>query len=181
MMIEVEAKVRIFDPENFRKKIKKISRFVRKEKKIDDYYTLESGKSYPKKSLRIRKKGGVYEVNFKRRLSFVKGIHAKNEEEFVVSNIVPFVDLIENFGFRRWLRKEKATELYNVGKNFNIELNEVKNLGWFLEIEYMCDLKNLGIARKKVLEIISLLGIKNKDIISEGYTKMLWDKGKLGV
>ena len=40
------------------------------EKKIDDYYTLKGDRKYPRKSLRIRKKKGIYEVNFKINLSF---------------------------------------------------------------------------------------------------------------
>ncbi len=180
-MIEVEAKIKISTPSEFREKIKKIAPFIKKEYKIDDYYTLESLKSYPKKSLRVRKRGKIYEINFKQRLSYINRVHAKNEHEFIVNNIIPFLDLIKDFGFKHWLRKKKITELYNISKNFNIEINSVENLGWFLEVEYLCEMNGIRLARKKVLEIISKLGINKKDIVQEGYTKMLWDKGKIVV
>ena len=174
-MIEVEAKVRIPDINAFRRKIKNKYNFIRKEKKIDDYYTLENLNSYPKKSLRIRKREEVYEINFKQKLSYIKGVHVKDEHEFVIRNIAPFIELIEDFGFKRWLRKEKTTELYNIGKNFNIEINYVKKLGWFLEIEYLCKKSEINYSRKKVLEVVKKLGINKREVIEIGYTRMLWD------
>lgn len=180
-MIEVEAKIRISDPNKFREKIKHIAKFAKKEKKIDNYYTLQPLNSYPTKSLRIRKRGKIYEINFKQKLSYIKGIHAKNEHEFYVSNPTSFLNLIKDFGFRPWLRKEKITELYKIKNNFHIEINKVKNLGWFLEVEYLSTKKSINKAREQVLNIIKKLGIEKKDIIADGYTKMLWDKRKLGI
>ncbi len=180
-MIEVEAKIKVSDPAVFRRRIKKIANFVNKEKKIDDYYTLESLKKYPLKSLRIRKKGNIHEINFKQRLSYANGVHAKNEKEFILKDVEPFLELIRDFGFKQWLRKEKSSETYEISKNFHIEINYVKHLGWFSEIEYLCEKKDIEMARKKVLEIINGLNISKKDIVKEGYTRMLWDKGKLGI
>lgn len=177
-MIEVEAKIRVSDPNKFLKKITSIAKYERTERKIDDYYTLEDLSHYPRKSLRIRKKGNFYEINFKQRISYIKGVHAKKETEFKVSNIDRFLNLIRDFGFKKWLRKEKVTKLYRIRNNFHIELNNVKGLGWFLEIEYLADMKNIERARKEVLDVVKKLGFGKKDLISEGYTKMLWDKGK---
>jgi len=175
-MIEVEAKIKISSPEEARKKIRQIAKFTKKQVKIDDYYTLEKLNHYPEKSLRIRKTGNTYEINFKQRLSYIKGIHAKNEQEFKSDDIEDFLILIKNFGFRKWLTKIKHNETYRIRKNFNIELNHVKNLGWFAEVEYLTTLGDINKARKEVLKVISLLGAGRKDIIKDGYTKLLWDK-----
>ena len=176
-MIEVEAKVKIPNEKEYRKKIKTFGEFKGIEKKTDDYYSLESPKRYPRKSLRVRKKNKTYEINFKEKLSYVKGVHAKNEQEFQVDDIKDFLSLINDFGFKKWLTKIKTTELYEIRKNFHIELNHVKNLGWFLEIEYLTSKNNIRSARKQVLQVIRKLGLKNKDIVKQGYTKMLWNKG----
>ena len=175
-MIEVEAKIKIASPEIFRKNCRKFARFIRKEKKIDYYYTLENLKQYPKKSLRIRKRKGLYEVNFKQRLSYIKGVHAKNEHEFILNDISTFLDLIKDFGFKQWLIKEKISEIYRIGNNFNIEINFVKHLGWFIEIEYLTDKKGIPNARNKILDIINRLKINKNNIIKEGYTKLLWNQ-----
>jgi|SRR3989344_4097046 len=180
-MIEVEAKIHINGPEEFREKASKLGKYIGKEDKLDDYYTLENIKEFPQKSLRVRKRNNIYEVNFKNKINYIKGVHAKNEEEFQVTDISPFLNLIHEFGFKRWLRKEKTSEIYEIKKDFHIEINNVKNLGWFLEVEYLADKRHIGQARSSVLKIIKELGIDKKDIIEEGYTKMLWGENKLGI
>lgn len=175
-MIEVESKAKINDSNAFRIAARSLGRFVGKQEKIDDYYTLEKPGRYPKKSLRIRKRQGHYEINFKHSLGYQHGVHAKKETEFIVKDVNDFLAVINEFGFRKWLRKEKTTELYEIGKNFHIELNNVKGLGWFVEVEYLADEQHIAYARKKVEEVLVKLGIKKNQIIKPGYTKMLWDK-----
>ena len=175
-MIEVEAKAKIKNLKNIRAKARMIGKYIGKEKKIDDYYTLERLKKYPQKSLRIRKINGFYQVNFKQRISYINGVYAKKETEFKISDINDFLALIEDFGFKKWLRKEKETELYKIKKNFHIELNKVNGLGFFAEVEYLCDKNDIEKARKEVLRAIKELGINKKELVKEGYTKMLWNK-----
>ena len=175
-MIEVESKARIINPEKIRVLAQKIGHYKGKERKVDDYYTLERGKKYPEKGLRIRKRSGFYEINFKQRISYKKGVFAKRETEFKVSDISGFLRFINDFGFKKWLTKEKYTELYEIKRNFHIELNHVKKLGWFVEVEYLSNLKDVKSAAKEVRAVLEKLGINKKDIVKEGYTKLLWDK-----
>jgi len=179
-MIEVEAKIKVSNPNKYRKKILEITKLVKKAKKIDDYYSLEQNpkKNYPKKSLRIRKINKHYEINFKQKLSYIKGIHAKNEQEFMVTDIRNFLNLIKDFGFKHWLRKIKYSEVYEINKNFHIELNNVKNLGWFIEIEYLAKPNEISKARNNILKIMKQLSLDKDKIIKDGYTKMLWNKKK---
>jgi predicted adenylyl cyclase CyaB len=174
-MIEVEAKVKISDPNKMRKKAKTLAKYRGTQTKIDNYYSLDT-KNYPKKSFRIRKLNGVYQVNFKHRLKSKSKVDLKNEVEFHVSNIEDFLALIHNFGFRKWITKEKHSEIYEISKRFHIEINHVKGLGWFAEVEYLAHPNETLHARKEVLRIIGLLGLKKKDIVKTGYTKLLWDK-----
>ena len=176
-MIEVEAKIKIPAPEKFRKLARGIGRLIEEEKKIDDYYTLSPKGKYPKKSLRVRKKNAHYEINFKQKLSYIKGIHAKDEREFQVTDINNFIKLIEDFGFRKWLTKIKDSEVYEIKKNFHLEINHVKNLGWFIEIEFLATEKEIPKARKEILQVIKKLGLSQRQVIKDGYTKMLWDNG----
>ncbi len=176
-MIEVEAKVKIPNPSLLKKKIQSIAKFKTREKKTDTYYTLESKNKYPKKSLRIRKTNHTYEINFKQKLSYIKNIHAKKEKEFRVSDMKNFLDLINDFGFRKWLTKTKHSEIYQIKKNFHIEINHVQSLGWFLEIEYLAQNKTqIQKARTQILSILKKLNINKNQIIKDGYTKLLWDK-----
>lgn len=175
-MIEVETKVLVRNPDAVRNKIKKLGRYKGLDIKVDDYYTLEDLRHYPQKSLRIRKIDGYYIVNFKHALSYEKGVHAKKEVEFKVSNIKDFLVLISDFGFRKWLTKEKRCEIFEIKKNFHIELNNVRGLGWFVETEYLSDVKGIEKARNEVAKVMKELGFAKKDVVKHGYTKLLWDQ-----
>ena len=178
-MIEVEAKIKISNPDYFRNKIKKFARFAGKKRKIDSYYTLGEADSYPKRSLRIRRLDGHYEVNIKKRISYIKGVHAKREIELrsIEKNSLPaFLDILKDFGFKKWLVKEKESEIYRIKENFNVEINNVRKLGWFIEVEKLSDAKGIERARMEVVNFIKQLGVSEKNIIKDGYTKMLWDK-----
>ena len=177
-MIEVEAKFRVRDVKSFRKKVRALGKYVGKEKKVDDYYTLEPKGKYPKKSLRVRWRKGFCEVNFKQRVSYSSGVHAKKEVEFRVSDINGFLELIKDIGYRKWVRKEKVTELYKIRDKFHIEINKVKGLGNFVEVEYLSTLKGVAGARRAVSGVLKELGVSQGEIIKDGYTKMLWDKRK---
>ena len=107
-LVEVESKVKVQNADEIRRRIKRIAKFIGIEKKIDDYYCLNKNNKYPKKSLRVRDKGTKREVNFKQRLNYKNGIWAKREVEFAVSDLRGFFELLDDFGFRRWLRKERV-------------------------------------------------------------------------
>lgn len=174
--IEVESKISLKGKNisEVRKRIKSIAKFIKIEHKKDDYYSLEYF-DYPQKSLRIRDFGKILEVNFKKRGSYVNGVHAKTEVQFKVSDLKGFYNLIRDFGFRKWLHKEKITELYRTHDGVNIELNKVKKLGWFIEIEYLCPPKDVPKGRQKVTKVRNALGFTIKDVEKKGYTKQLWE------
>jgi predicted adenylyl cyclase CyaB len=171
--LEVESKIKVSNVKDMRKKIKKIAKYIKTERKIDNYYSLKSG-VYPKKSLRVRSKGSKVEVNFKKWGPYNKGIHTKEESEFEVSDLKNFFGLLNDFGFKRWISKEKTTELYKTRDGINLELNHVKKLGWYLEIEALCHKSGVSKAKKNILNIRKKLEIDNKDIEKRGYTKQLW-------
>lgn len=177
-MIEVETKVFLGDRlGDVRKKSGEIGKYSGTVTKVDDYYTLEDLERFPKKSLRVRRVGGFYIVNFKQRLSYKDSIYAKKEVEFEASDIRCFLKLIEDFGFKKWLTKEKTCEIYKIKSNFQIELNNVKGLGWFAEVEYLVDDESeIECARSEVLSVMEMLGCKKKDFVKPGYTKLLWEK-----
>lgn len=179
MWIEVEAKLAVSDVKKARESIKKIASLAKKETKVDEYYSLSEANTYQKKSLRIRKKKDSVEVNFKKWMNYKQHVNAKKEVEFSVSDINGFYELLRDFGFKRWLKKIKFTELYETSDGIHIELNKVKHLGWFIEIEILCLPREVKQARKRVVELVKELGYEEKDVIKEGYTRALFEKGAI--
>src|SRR3989338_2201001 len=176
-MIEVELKIAISNVNEIRRRASLLGKYKGKQRKVDDYYTLESLDRYPKKSLRVRKLNRAHQINFKHEWKYEKGVHAKKEVEFNVSDINGFLALIKDFGYKKWARKEKITELYEIAKILHIEINNVHGLGWFVEVEYLAKPNEIEVARKRVLLAIKSLGLAKKKPVKEGYTKMLWNKG----
>lgn len=173
---EIEAKTKIKDLKAIKKSLKKFAIYHKKEIKIDSYYTLENyKKAYPKKSLRIRKKGNNRIVNFKHWIDYKNGIHIKKEIEFTTANFKKFLSLLKEFGFKKWITKTKECYIYKYRKS-TIELNKVKNLGWFIEIEYLCSKNEIPKAIREIKSISKKLNLKNFE--EKGYTKQLYEKRK---
>jgi len=183
--LEVETKVRLNKKEvgKLREKIKEIANFVKSGVKGDDYFAIRR-KGYPKKAFRIRATKDEFEINFKKWLKkyWTKDIVVKQEFEFKLKGKEEVEDLLALFkdlGFVEWMKKIKKNETYSYkdDKRVSIEINRVKHLGYFLEIEYLCKKWEIEKARKKIREVLKKLEINPKKIDNTGYTKMLWDKG----
>ena len=182
--LEVETKVCLNKEElpELRKRILKIAKLEKVGTKGDDYFAIKE-KDYPKKAFRIRNKGEVHEVNFKKWLTkyWTKEIVVKEEFEFEIQtkNLNSFISLMKDLGFMEWMKKIKHSESYRYLANdkVDIEINKVKHLGYFMEIEYLCPKRKLRRARKTILKILKDLEINLNKIDNTGYTKMLWYKG----
>jgi predicted adenylyl cyclase CyaB len=182
-LLEVETKVKIRKLRLLRANIKKIATFEKTESRGDDYFALQK-KGYPKKAFRIRYNGEDYVVNFKKRLKhlFSKDIVVKEEFEFTLCDMKHFgnfLALIEDLGFRQWVKKRKRTESYKYKKDKRviIEINRVEHLGYYMEIEYLAKKNEVQKAKKKIREVLKDLNIGSDQIDNVGYTRRLYDKG----
>ena len=66
---------------------------------------------------------------------------------------------------------------YNKDKKVSIEINNVKHLGYFMEIEYLATKSEMKTARNKIMKVLEELEIPLNWVDNTGYTKMLWYKG----
>jgi len=184
--LEVETKIKLDDSEvrKFRKKIREIAKFEKKGKKVDDYFAVQNNPMYyPKKAFRTRTTSDHIEINFKKHLKkyWTKNVVIKQEFEFKIQK-EHFKDMIELFydmGFTEWVQKVKYNETYkwNENKNVSIEINKVKYLGYFIEIEYLVQPSDMKKAIKAIENVMKVLGVKQEQVDNTGYTKMLWYKG----
>ncbi len=183
---EVETKIKLLDDEvaGMRNQIKKIAKLEKKATKADDYFAIQNKLDYPKKAFRIRAAKNKFEVNFKKWLInlWTKDIVVKQEFEFELEGKDQVEDLLALFrdlGFKEWVKKIKHNEtyVYNKDKRISIEINNVKHLGYFLEIEYLCQPSELQKARNRIRDVLKVLNIRPEQIDNTGYTKMLWYKG----
>lgn len=186
--LEVETKVKLEDSQipKLRKKIKQIAKFKKKGQKADDYFAIQK-KGYPKKAFRFRTTKDDVEITFKKHLKkyWTKEVVVKKEFEFTLKGKEEKKDILElfsDFGFKEWVRKVKRNEtyIYKANKNISIEINHVKNLGYFIEMEYLCQKNDVKKAIKALTNLLKELEIDFNQIDNTGYTKMLWYKGTMG-
>jgi len=180
VLLEVETKVRIDNVADLRKRIKKIARFEKKESRSDDYFAIKR-KGYPKKAFRIRSTGKEYVVNFKKWLKsyWTRDIVVKQEYEFKIKDPKNFLALMDDLGFQQWMKKFKTSESYvhKKDKRIIIEINKVRHLGYFMEMEYIARPSEMEKAKNKIRNVLKELKIKPDQVTNIGYTKMLWNKG----
>lgn len=188
VQIEVETKVKLEDEQvpALREKIKQIAKFEKRGTKSDDYFAIQRT-GFPKKAFRFRSMGDKIELTFKKHLKslWTKEVVVKQEFEFNLEGKESMEDLmalLKDFGFKEWVKKIKRNETYKhkKNKNISIEINFIKNLGYFMEIEYICQKHDVEKAINAVTNTLKELEIDFNQIDNTGYTKMLWYKGTKG-
>ena len=178
---EVESKIEVKkeDLEVIRDRVKKIARFTKRQNKFDQYFSLKKA-FYPRKAFRIRSDGKENIVNFKEWIKkfWGEGVVVKEEYEFKIENKEHFLALMKDLGFKEWIKKLKISETYRHKKykKLNIEINEVKGLGHFIEIEYLAKKSEINTAKYLIVKTIKDLKLNKNNIDNTGYTKMLWKK-----
>ena len=94
-------------------------------------------------------------INFKKWIKkyWSKDIVVKQEDEFETKNPEEFLALMLDLGFKQWTKKFKQSEsyLHKKDKRIVIELNKVRHLGYFIEIEYLCQKNEMQKAKEKKL------------------------------
>jgi len=182
--IEVELKAWLHNPRETRKKVEKLAKFVEELSEEDIYFTFAGTKGYQKKRFRLRKVKGKSIVTVKIPTGAGRRAEANREFEFLVSDPEAFKVFCQQFGFRVLIEKQKKVRRYSFRpkkSEFNrpvtIEINKVRNLGDFLEIETMVDRKNQVPKASLFLKaLLQKLEIPVSKIEPVPYTEMLYNK-----
>ncbi|MCD2385545.1 class IV adenylate cyclase, partial [Borreliella burgdorferi] len=143
-------------------------KFIKEEIKTDIYY------SNQKKIIRIRKLNTLEKiVTFKKKiLDNNHTVEINKEIEFKIDSINNFLTLIKELKFKKLYKKIKKSLIYQTN-NLNVEINEIKNLGFFLEIEKIINNQNdIDLAKKEIDNIINQFGLK-ENIETRSYSELL--------
>ena len=186
MNIEVEIKVKVAGFKEIKKKLAKCGNLAKSIKQIDEYYIpchrdFFAKKPHPVEWLRIRtnpdKTIFEYDKSINKRANGLQD--CAHEYETEVSRPDELRKILEFLDFKKVITVQKQREYWNCG-GFEVALDDIKGLGFFVEVEVKGNFKNAGKARRGCIDILDKLGVKfsEKDLINIGYPVLLSNSRK---
>ena len=173
MSYEVELKARLADPAATEAQAAQLGVFAKESYKEDIYFRRHGDTSpVPADRYRLRRDGEHALVTFKQKIS-LDGVEVNDETEFEVNDAHAFFQFTHRFGFEPFVVKRKKSRVYRVGRA-HVELNEIEHLGYFVEIEILCDEEEqVAVARIEVSRLLNQLGLSAEDLESRFYIELL--------
>lgn len=177
MNVEVEIKVRGDNPEEIKKKVSKIGKLVKAIRQIDDYYVpvhrdFFANKPEPIEHLRIRTNPDKTVFEYTRTINMrASGDYDYAEEyETEIRNVEEFKKTLEFLDFKKVVTIEKQREYWMCG-DIEVALDDVKDLGFFVEAEAKGDFKDSAEAKKACMDFLEGLGFQDVENtqIKHGY------------
>lgn len=175
--IEVELKFPLLNSKELIERLELISRIEKKEFQKDIYFTPKYRDFLSKKPisewLRLRESKKGFSLNYKKWHSAEGNKTVSCDElETKIGNIDIMKKLLESLDFKELIivKKNRATWNY---KDTEITIDEVQELGEFIEIEAKGDFISIEEAKKHLYDIIKELGAEIGEQDFEGYPYLL--------
>jgi len=174
--IEVEIKTKISKKQfaDIKLKLKKISKPIKEIHHIDDYYTPKHKDflkpKYPYEWLSVRNRGSKVILNYK--CWYPKGVKNTkycDEYETEVSDIDQLKKIFKVLDIKKIVTVDKKRLSFNYKNKFEIALDEVKGLGFFIEVEALKNKRNLNETHKELVEFAKTLGVEKIIMVPGGY------------
>lgn len=176
--IEIEIKAYVKDLKSVLDFLYKNAKFKKKYFKKDIYYAkseeIKKGDINLNNCIRLRTEHGGYTFCAKRR-NIIKGAEVNEEREIKVSKkrarfIINFLSSLQNY--EEYIKKEKKGRAFSY-KNALVEVSSIKNLGDFIEIEFLNCEESKENQIIKLKSILKDIGIEENDIETEPYINLL--------
>lgn len=184
--IEVEIKIPVSKKilEEVRAKLKKVAKFIGKSTQIDKYFNAPRRDflkpEHPFEYLRIRIKNDGGEVNYKHIYLDKKGKKTHGDEyETKVKDPKELEKILKALNFKNFIDVQKEREKYVYKNKFEIVLDKVKGLGYFIEIESLKDFGGIKKTKEQIDDFAMRLGVDPLKQENNGYVLLLM--GKKGV
>ncbi|MFZ3077190.1 MAG: class IV adenylate cyclase [Candidatus Aenigmatarchaeota archaeon] len=180
---EIEIKIKL-DKELFskvREKVENTAKFVKKVRQSDEYFTPAHRNfvepKFPFEWFSIRERGGKAILNYKHWHPENAEVHTHCDEfETELANPGAMRKILSALDFKKLVTVDKEREAYTYEDEFEIALDVVKDLGYFIEIETMKDFGSVEEARKKLFEFAKILGVDVSNPDLRGYPFLLMEK-----
>lgn len=182
--IEIEIKLRLDDRqvENVLSNIKTKATQKGESKQKDTYFVpiddnyLEE--KFPYKWLSIRERGENKILNFKHFYPEGEEKHLYGKEyEVKIDNIDNLVLIFDELKIKNIVTVEKSRIIYQYEDLYEITIDNVVGLGYFMEVEALKELGTPEETKCLLIEFVKSLGIEQLNIDYRGYPFLLLNKG----
>lgn len=183
---EIEIKIQITNPAELEQKILEENEFIKKRKQTDKYFVPKNEDWFEKrpvsKFMRVRYEDGRHHLNYTDAKYDDKTVLLTSEEyEINIENPETAEELLERLGY---ILKVTVTKIrkYFENENFEIVLDNIAELGDFIEIEAKKDFGGAEKTRQACFDFAKELKIEfdQSKYKSRGYPNMILDKQKNG-
>lgn len=183
MNIEVEIKIKIDNLVQLKEKLPVFGRLVKAIRQIDEYYIpchrdFFNQKPHPIEWLRIRTNPDEVIFEYDRSVNKrADGLQDYAEEyESEISHPDEFRKILQFLNFKKIVIVDKQREYWNCG-DFEVAVDNVKELGYFVEVEARGNFGDAIQARQECIKFLSKLEmtVNEDDLIKVGYPVMLID------
>ncbi|HID43104.1 MAG TPA: class IV adenylate cyclase [Archaeoglobaceae archaeon] len=171
-MIEAEIKFQIKDFSAIEKKVDKIAEFVIEKSEYDIYFN-SPFRNFIKtdEALRIRKDDEGVSITYKGP-KIDKRTKTRKEIKIKIDSYDSGIELLKGLGFFESGRVVKKRRIYRID-DIVICLDQVENLGDFIEIEIQTESFSLEENISKIFEIAEKLGFSENQSIRKSYLELL--------
>jgi len=161
--MEIEIKAKFENKEKIKENLISLSAKKENEKnQIDEYYNHPSRDiRKTNEYIRLRYKNGENKGIFAYHINISDGVNKEFEVE--IKNIDIYKQILNKLGFSILGVINKKRETYNLG-DFKITIDEVKDIGNFIEVEVDGKESEVDEKKKQCLEIIEKIGIPKENI-----------------
>lgn len=182
-MIEIEIKVQVSEHDIYqiRSFLLHNATFVNKSSQSDEYFTPCHrnflSPAYPFEWLSIRERDTDIILNYKHWYpeGEKESTHC-NEYEVKLSSYNDISLIFKALNIISLCKVSKEREVFNYNDDFEISLDKVDELGWFIEIEVINDIWTIEDANQKLLDFSNQIGLDTTNRNYRGYPYLLLEK-----
>ena len=181
--IEIEIKIRV-DESNYKfckDFLARNAKFINSSQEIDQYLSPSHrnflAPEFPYEWLRLREKNNKVILNYKHWYpeNAETSTHC-DEFETVVSNSDSLLKIFKELGISPLIIVDKVREKYIYKDEFEVSLDFVKELGHFIELEYIGKSSSIEEAQGKLFEIAKTLNLDISKRDNRGYPYLMLEQ-----
>lgn len=158
--------------------MKVVAQFHKSHKQVDEYFTPQHrnflAPVFPFEWLSLRKRGDKILLNYKHYFPENVEVHDYCDElEIEIQQPEKLKKTFTALNFRSLVIVKKARETYIYQDQFEIALDQVKSLGYFIEIEALKDFGGVKETKKELLRLAKRFGLDHTRADKRGYPYLM--------